>query len=126
MEGTARDGSLLLAMSRVPLRPMVAPHLDTHVRVDVGFAERTDQGLPGPRALDALRGLEQQLEELVGVSGAVLAHETSSGRRTLHLYVDSTTPAAEQVRAAVADWTDGAVRVSVATDPAWEHVEQLR
>ncbi len=126
MEGTARDGSVLLAMSRVPLRPMVAPHLDTHVRVDVGFTDRTDRGLPGPGALDALRGLEEHLEERVGTSGAVLAHETSSGRRTLHLYVDSTTAAAEQVRAAVGGWTDGTVRVSVATDPAWEHVAHLR
>jgi hypothetical protein len=73
-----------------------------------------------------LRALEDHLTSRVGNSGAVLAHETSSGRRTLHLYVDSTTPAAEQVRVAVGGWAEGPVRVSVVPDPAWEHVAHLR
>lgn len=125
-EGRSRDGGRLLAMARVPLKPMTAPHLDHHVRVDLGFVDRTDDGLPGPVAVQRLRALEDHLASRVGNSGAVLAHETSSGRRTLHLYVDSTTPAAEQVRVAVGGWTEGPVRVSEVADPAWAHVAHLR
>lgn len=125
LEGTDRGGSPIIAMAQVPLRPMTAPHLDVHVAVDLPFGEQRD-GLPSDAALTALRDLEEHLAERVGDAGRVVAHETRGGTRRLHLYVDGTTPAADQVRAALDGWTDGTPRVQVGEDPAWDAVAHLR
>jgi hypothetical protein len=105
---------------------MTAPHLDTYVPVVVPYAERTDEGLPGPGSLTELRGLEDHLRERLGGSGRVVAHQSHDGVRVLHLYVDGTTPALEQVRAAVRGWEQGPVEVSAQPDPAWDAVRHLR
>jgi hypothetical protein len=44
----------------------------------------------------------------------------------LHCYVDGTTPAAEQLRAAVGGWQQGRVRVDATADPGWDRVRHLR
>jgi hypothetical protein len=46
--------------------------------------------------------------------------------RVLHIYVDSSTPAVEQMRAAVNAWDQGRIRVQVTSDPGWHHVAHLR
>lgn len=125
LEGTDRSGSPIIAMAQVPLRSMTAPHLDVHVAVDLPFSKQRD-GLPADEALTALRDLEEHLAERVGDAGPVVAHETGGGTRRLHLYVDGTTPAADQVRAALDGWTDGTPRVDVRQDPAWDAVAHLR
>jgi hypothetical protein len=125
-EGTAPDGRPLLATVQVPLSPATAPHLDTHVAVSVPFAHRTDAGLPDDASLEPLRRFEDHLAERLGDSGQVVAHRTHDGVRVLHFYVDGTTPAAEQVRAAVGGWDQGKVRVRVETDPGWDAVDDLR
>lgn len=124
---SARDarGAPVIAAAQVPLRPMTAPHLDTHVRISLAFSDVLESGLPGERSLAALRALEDHLAERLGGSGRVLAHETAAGARTLHVYADSTTPGVDQVRASLAAWTESRPRVDVAFDPGWERVRHL-
>jgi hypothetical protein len=125
LSGTAADGSAIVAGTQVPLRPVTAPHLDTHVAVAVPYTGRNPAGLPDDASLQALHDLENHLAERLGTSGRLVAHQASSGVRVMHLYVDGSTPAAEQVRAAVAGWTEGTVTVEVREDPGWKGVAHL-
>ena len=126
LEGFGPTGLPVLAMTQVPLRPATAPHLDTHVAVVVPYTDTALEGLPGEESLPRLRDLEDHLARRVGASGRVVAHESHDGVRVLHLYVDGTTPAAEQVRAAVSGWDQGRVQVATQLDPAWAAVAHLR
>lgn len=125
LSGETGDGPVL-AVAQVPLSPLLSPELDQHVAVVVPYADRTPEGFPGPGSLDDLRRLEDHLGERLGGSGRLVAHQSSAGKRVLHAYVDSTTPAAEQVRAAVSGWPQGRVTVKVARDPSWAAVSHLR
>ena len=125
LEGFGPTGLPVLAMTQVPLRPATAPHLDTHVAVVVPYTDTELQGLPGEGSLPRLGDLEDHLARRVGSSGRVVAHESHDGLRVLHLYVDGTTPAVEQVRAAVGGWDQGRVQVISQLDPAWARVAHL-
>jgi hypothetical protein len=124
LEGEGPRGPVL-ALSQVPLHPLTAPHLDAHVTVVVPYAERTDAGLPSGGSLDRLRRLEDHLAGLLGDSGRVVAHESSGGVRVLHVYVDGSTPADEQLRAGVSGWEEGRVTVDIEDDPGWEALRHL-
>ncbi len=126
LQGQSPDGTPVLAAAQVPLRPAAAPHLDVHVAVAVPFADRAADGQPDEPTLQALRDLQTHLGQRLGGSGRLVAHQTTAGTRVLHAYVDSTTPAVEQVRTAVAGWQQGRVRLTVTHDPGWEQVRHLR
>jgi hypothetical protein len=126
LEGQTPDGHAVVAAARVPAKPVIAPELDTHVAVAVPFTDQQENGLPGPGSLQALRDLEDHLTGRLGDSGLLVAHQTHEGLRLLHFYVDSTTPAAEQLRAAVSGWDQGTVRIQDHLDPAWEAIAHLR
>ncbi|HEY7719643.1 MAG TPA: DUF695 domain-containing protein, partial [Pedococcus sp.] len=125
LEADGPDGPVLAA-TQVPLSPVTAPHLDTHVAVLVPYTDQTEKGYPGSESLGQLRDLEHHLAERVGSSGRVVAHQSHRGMRVLHLYVDSSTPAVEQMRAAVTAWPQGRIRVQVTADPGWRNVAHLR
>ena len=126
LSATTDSGSPVLALAQVPLRSATAPHLDTHVGLRLAFAEVLDSGQPGAGSLSRLRALEDHLGARLGGSGRVVAHETADGVRELHLYVDGTTPAVEQVRAALGGWTESEPQVRSGPDPAWAEVRHLR
>lgn len=119
------DGHLLIATAEYPLRSIRRPHLDTHAAVSIGYPVVRDDGLPEADMLDELRRFEDHLTERLGGSGNLLAHETSAGTRTLHYYVDGTTPAGAQLKAAVTGWPHGRVTVTIASDPGWRNVSHL-
>jgi hypothetical protein len=121
-----RPDGVLMALAEAPLSPVLSPDLDTHVAVLVPFADLTPNGLPGPGSLDALRKLEDHINERLETSGRVVAHQTHGGVRTLHVYTDSTRPGVEQLRAAVSGWDQGAVVVNATADPGWSAVDHLR
>ena len=121
-----QDGSPLMAAAQVPLASSWAPHLDTHVEVDVPYADATPDGLPALEVLDALRGLEDHLAERLGATARLVAHETGRRHRLLHFYADSATPAAAVVEAAVTGWEQGGVEVRATADPSWHGVRHLR
>ena len=124
--GTTESGDPMLASAQVPLRATSAPHLDTYLEVSVGFSEWTSDGLPGKGSLQELRDLQDELNRRLGGSGRVVAHETRRGVRTLHLYVDGTTFAIKQLRAALNGWNQGTVSVIERPDPEWDCVQHLR
>jgi hypothetical protein len=123
---TSAEGDPLLVNAQVPLRPASAPHLDTHVGVALAFSEWTKEGLPASSSLRRLRFFQEEVGLRLGAQGRVVAHETESGIRTLHLYVDSTTAALKHIRSTAAGWDDGSVTVTEKHDPAWENVRHLR
>lgn len=129
LQGTGPDGPVM-AVAQVPLSPTVTPELDQHVAVSASYDDRTDEGFPADRALDALRDLEDRLTAELDGQGRIVAHETSAGRRTLHYYVDSTTQAASGLARTARDWSGDGVVGEVAThaepDPGWSAVRHLR
>jgi hypothetical protein len=126
LEAELPSGQVLLAAAQVPLRAAVAPHLDQHVRVELPYAGRTGSALPAEESLAALRAVEDHVVAGLRGDGRLVAHETSGGLRTLHMYVDSTTGAAGRVRAVAEAWPEGRARTSVTADPGWSAVAHLR
>jgi hypothetical protein len=116
-----RDGAVVLVTARRPLKWIDRPLFDQHIGVTVGYTDRTPQGLPEPAELDRLRALEEDLVAALGEHGLFVAHETSRGTRTWHMYADGEREdAASRVRAWTAN-VPGAT-VSVEPDPGWRMV----
>jgi hypothetical protein len=126
LEGSTQDGDRVLAGAQIPLRSATAPHLDTHVAVTVPYTDRTPDGLPDHGSLVPLQNFGEHLSSRLGDSGRLVAYETHGGVRILHLYVDGSTPAVEQLRAAVTGWDQGPVTLTAAPDPGWQLVQHLR
>lgn len=119
-------GGPIQAAAQVPLSPLTAPLLDTHVTVELPFSDQTEQAFPGPRSLQALQALESTLSSRLGERGRVVAHESHNGVRVLHIYVDSTTDALRQVGEVAGGWSEGTATIRQARDPGWERVRHLR
>lgn len=115
----------LIAMVRSPLHPLTAPHLDTYVSVAVPYRDQSD-GLPGSEALESLRVLEHRLGARLGNDGQVVAHLSTGGVRTLHLYVDSTADMLPTIKDVARSWDQGKVAVHDMHDPGWQAVGHLR
>jgi hypothetical protein len=116
----------LVAMARMPLHPLTAPHLDTHVAVLLPYADRGEDGLPGEGSLDALQQFQTDLSHLLGTQGAVVAHQSNAGVRTLHVYVDSSAGLLPAIKDAARSWDQGKASVHDMHDPAWAAVSHLR
>jgi hypothetical protein len=120
-----RDGAVVLASVAIPAKWVDHPLLDQHIGVTLPFADQTADGLPGPAALDELRDVEGVLAERLSPAALLVAHETTGGVRTLHVYADSDDPTvAGQVRNAVSGWPGAAVKPSM--DPGWRAIRHLR
>jgi hypothetical protein len=116
-----RDGAVVLVTARRPLKWIDYPLFDQHVGVTVGYTDTTPQGLPEPAELDRLRLVEDDLMAALGEHGLFVAHETSRGTRTWHMYADGEREdAASRVRA----WTASVpgATVTVEPDPGWRMV----
>ncbi|MEV6299456.1 DUF695 domain-containing protein [Actinoplanes sp. NPDC051861] len=122
MSGTV-DGHPVVAIAQSPLRPARWPGHDLHVRLEVPYHRRDGNGLPTKEALADLHALEDHIS--VHADGAVVvAHETSDGLRTTHLYADRPA-AAHALEPLISSWPDGRVRLTVTPDPAWEQIAHL-
>jgi hypothetical protein len=120
-----RDGAVLLATLAVSLKWVDHPLLDQHIAVTLPFADPAAAGLPDPDVLDQLREAEDGLTHQLQAAVLLVAHETTQGTRTLHLYADSDDPAVvEQVRRAVSGWPGAAVTSNL--DPGWRAIRHLR
>jgi hypothetical protein len=117
---------VLLAAARTPLHPITAPHLDTHVAVVLPYEHATEDGLPADGSLEPLRDLEDRLGSALGTSGTIVAHQSTAGVRTLHVYVDSTARVEPTVRQVAGSWPQGRASVHAMKDPGWHAVEHLR
>lgn len=125
LQGTGPRGPVT-ASAQVPLAAAWAPQLDQHIVVAVPYRERNPEGLPPEDKLAELERLQRHVTERLEGQGRVVAHECSGGLCLLHVYAAGSTPAADQVKAAVAGWPDGTVKVSVEADPGWSGVAHLR
>jgi hypothetical protein len=119
-----REGAVILASLAVPAKWVDHPLMDLHMAVTLPFADQTPEGLSGPGSLDQLRALEDELTDRLEPRVLLVAHETTRGVRTLHLYADSDDSAvAEQVRDAVAGWPGAAVNSTL--DAGWRAIRHL-
>ena len=124
LQAQMESGKPLLAMVQVPLKAARWPRFDTHVAVRVGYPTGVS-GLPDDEALARLRDHEDAVMAAVGGHGEVVAHETYEGVRTLHVYVDGGTSAAEEATVAARGGPyEGAAEVTY--DPRYERVSHLR
>jgi hypothetical protein len=119
-----RDGAIVLASVARPAKWVDHPLLDLHMTVALPFAERTPAGLPGPGSLGRLRDFEDRLTGWLLPHIRLVAHETTQGSRTFHLYGDSDDPAlAGRVRDFTAGWPGATVNAS--PDPGWRAIRHL-
>lgn len=118
-----RGGKPIIAMAQTRLRPARWPGHDLHIRMDVPYSARDENGFPDKAALAELHGFEDHVAAHAD-GMVVVAHETSDGVRTTHLYADSPV-AAEVLKPLIGGWQDGRVRITVTPDPRWEQVEHL-
>jgi hypothetical protein len=118
-----RAGKPIIATAQTRLRPAQWPGHDLHVRMDVPYSARDENGFPERDTLAALHAFEDHVAEHADGT-VVVAHETTDGVRTTHLYADSPV-AAEVLKPLVEGWQDGRVRITVTPDPRWEQVEHL-
>lgn len=125
LRGETSQGPLL-AMVRSPLHALTAPHLDTYVGVALPYSHGTEGGLPDEGSLEPLRLFEARLENELGASGQVVAHLSSAGVRTLHVYVDSTADVVPTVKGLAKAWDQGRASVHDLHDPGWNAVQHLR
>jgi hypothetical protein len=118
-----RDGRPMVATAQTPLRAARWPGHDLHIRIDVPYRDRDANGFPAKAAFPALYALEDHLQKYAD-GAVVVAHETSDGVRTTHLYANS--PAAsEALKPLFVSWPDGRIRMTVTPDPAWNEVGHL-
>ena len=120
------NGRPVTAAALVKLTPALAPQLDFHVNVVVPFVDLNTVGEPSEMALSQLNALVAGLEDRLGRSTLLVAHETARGHRTLHFYIDSMTSAGEQIKAAFVEWRQGKVKSDATADPHWSIVGHLR
>jgi hypothetical protein len=120
------QGNAVLAAVQVPLKPVRWPRFDTHLRLDVPYRDRQDNGFPAGDSLDALRAFEDRLVAAIATDGELVAHETTQGRRTFHLYVDGPTRATDAVKRLLPQWRESNPTLAASFDPAWHAVSHLR
>lgn len=125
LQGNGPRGPVV-ASAQVPLAAAWAPALDRHIVVAVPYRDKDAEGLPGSSGAAELARLKQHVTDRLEGQGRVVAQEASGGLCLMHVYADSSTPAAEQIKAAVAGWPDGSVKVNDESDPGWSGVAHLR
>lgn len=125
LQGSGPRGPVV-AGAQVPLAAAWAPQLDLHIVVVVPYRDRDDDGLPGEGATGELERLRRHISDRLEGQGRVVAYECSGGLCLVHVYADGSTPAADQLKAAVRGWPDGGVKVNEEADPGWASVAHLR
>lgn len=121
-----RDGRRgYIASVRHPLKPVRWPHLDSQLRIEVGFPGVGDSGMPDDVALADLRGLEQRLTTVLAGSAVLVAHETRAGRRIFHFYAEADQRLDATVTAVIGGWRRGRTQVRQRPDPGWEGIRHL-
>ncbi len=119
-----RDGAVVLASLAIPAKWVDHPLLDQHIAVTLPFAGQTPAGLPDPGSLDQLRAFEDERTGRLPPHVLLVAHETTRGVRTLHIYADSDDPTVTgQVRDIASGWPGSAVRSS--PDAGWRAIRHL-
>ena len=125
LEGAFGDRRLIAAV-RHPLHRVDHPLLDEHPAVRLPYADALPDGLPGEQALGDLLAFESALVSQLGPAALLVAQQTTSGERLLHLYVDSAASPLEAVRAMLGGYLGALGTVTAQFDPGWQAIEHLR
>jgi hypothetical protein len=125
MEGQRQDGTPLLATAASPLRSARWPRFDLHVPIRLPYQRHNDGLFPVDDSLTALRAFEDEVSAAIATNGALVAHETSGGIRTLHYYVDSQSNARAEIESRLTGWREGRASIKPQLDPAFEHIRHL-
>lgn len=122
-EFTGANGAPGLAIFRSGVRWIDHPTFDRHQLVTVPYAAQAN-GLPRDDAtLQHLRGLEEELDALLGRRGILIGHESQQGTRQIHAYTDGQD---QNVDAALAAWAGSrSLSVQAHPDPSWRTVRHL-
>lgn len=115
---------------RLALVRMPQPRFDDlqridHVEVTAPYRAADRRGLPSDASLTALRDLEDAAVELAEPLAVLVGHETSAGKRTLHLYSRDGDATARQLETIVRGWGEGKATLRVIRDPGWSKVGHL-
>lgn len=118
------DGELPgLASFRPWLHWLDDPLWDRYHALSVAYDARPDGLPPDGETLDALGGVEAELEQVLGGRGVLVGHQTHRGTRTLHVYTDGEDQNAE---AALTAWAAGrGIGVESVADPGWSRTRHL-
>lgn len=124
LQGATPEGHRVIAMTQRPLKPVEHPLFELHAAIACAYAERTDDGLPAPAALDQLRRIEDDFSEAFAGEVFLAAVVSVQGVRTLHVYCDPQS----QTPARIDAWVGKLRGVSLAwdIDPAWDAVAPFR
>lgn len=114
----------MFARKLARLRSVLNPNFDTHVAVEVPY-RGNEHGLPTESAMHDLEKFEKTLDKGMGSDGRLVVVETGGGRRTFHLYVDSTTAALGSIEHAAAEWKHGDANINYESDPGWHAVRHF-
>jgi len=118
------NGAKVIASLAVPAKWVDHPLMDQHIAVSLPFADQTAAGFPAPSSLDQLREFEDKLTRRLPPHALLVAHETSRGVRTLHLYADSDDVSlAGELESFVSVWPGAVVKTK--RDAGWEAIGHL-
>jgi hypothetical protein len=121
MRGQDAEGRPLFAMVNQALKRIDHLRCDVHASVDVAVLRPTAEGLTTEEEAEALNELEDELEDALEGSGAAyFGRETGGGRRVLHWYAPSDSPAHQTLEAWAARHPERDARVDWRSDPRWE------
>lgn len=122
LSGEDEQGWPVFALARRGARWVDRPTLDLHHALTARF-DPDERGLPSPEQLERLQALDDSLLTAVEPRGLVLAHVTTDGTRTLHVYTDGED---QNVTHDVTDWaTSHGLQAASAPDPGWTRVRHL-
>jgi hypothetical protein len=116
----------LIATVRHPLHRVDHPLLDEHLAVRLPYADMLPDGLPGPHALAELQTFEDIVVSRLGGDALLVAQQTSSGERLLHLYADSASSPVGAVRQLLSTYLSALATLTAEFDPGWQSIEHLR
>jgi len=126
LEAETEAGLPVVAVALAQLKPIDYPLFDLHVAVELPYLDQNDGRLPVEGSAQALSAFEDELEELLGEDGLVVAHDAVNGVRTIHVYGDAESSIADTATVLAATWPEGEATVTATLDPAWDAVAHLR
>jgi len=120
LRGETDDGKPIFVLANMALKRAAHLLLDMHLTIELPLLTRTDNGLPTSEEGARLDALEDELIKSLGTHAALLARETMTGRRTIHLRVMEGGPASAIVHAWSERHPERRAIVTATMDPRWE------
>ncbi len=130
LEGLDNRGRPVAAAVRHPLHQVDYPLFDLHLAVVLPFTGGHESGpsagLPDEVEQGDLQAFQLNLLDHLDGMVVPVAQETAGGRRVLHLYGESTGPAAARIEALLGGYRCGTAALIATPDPRWEAITHLR